>query len=62
MAKIKVVITTCDRHGGEIPHTEQFAHFDVTAGGKAPGRKTHRTFDLCAGCMEDFLKFLEVKP
>jgi hypothetical protein len=59
MATIKVVVVTCDRHGGEIKHTEQFLHFDVTPGGKAPGRKSHQVFDLCEACMQDFLKFLE---
>jgi hypothetical protein len=62
MAKIKVVVVTCDRHGGTIPHTEQFMHFDATAGGKTQGRRTHKTFDLCEACMKDFLEFLENKP
>jgi hypothetical protein len=62
MAKIKVVVVTCDRHGGEIKHDDGFLHFDVTPGGRIPGRKPHRAFDLCKPCMEDFLKFLEEKP
>lgn len=59
MAKVKVIVTTCDRHGGEIPNSESFAHFEVTVGGKKQGRRPHRTFDLCAACMETFLKFLD---
>jgi hypothetical protein len=62
MAKLKIVVVTCDRHGGEIKNKEQFLRFDVTAGRPAPGRRAHQTFDLCEACMQDFLKFLENKP
>jgi hypothetical protein len=59
MAKVRVIVTTCDRHGGEIPKNESFVHFEVTVGGKKQGRRPHRTFDFCEKCMKDFLKFLE---
>jgi hypothetical protein len=59
MAKVKVIVTTCDRHGGEIPNSESFVHFEVTVGGKTRGRRPHRTFDFCEKCMADFLKFLD---
>jgi hypothetical protein len=59
MAKKRVVVFICDRHEGEIDTREKFFHFDVTDGRKAPGRRAQQSFDLCAKCMEDFLKFLE---
>jgi hypothetical protein len=60
MAKVRVLVITCDRHGGEIKNSEEYFHFDVTVGGK-PGRKPHKAFDLCPACSAEFLKFLEGK-
>jgi hypothetical protein len=59
MAKKRVLVFTCDRHGGVIDTNEKFLHFDVIDGRKVLGRKPQQSFDLCPECSEDFLKFLE---
>jgi hypothetical protein len=59
MATVRQLVTTCDRHGGEIADGKQFLHLSVTAGGKARGRKARQSLDLCEACAKAFAKFME---
>ena len=59
MAKVKTVITTCDRHGGRIDENSEYLHVVVTPGKTKRGRKTQEELDLCESCAADFLKFME---
>jgi hypothetical protein len=59
MAKVKKLIITCDRHGGQIDETTDFLQLVVTPGKKRQGRTRHEELELCESCAKAFLQFME---